>query len=503
MTQRPLRSIVVVGGGTAGWMAAAALGKVVGTGRVRITLVESEEIGTIGVGEATIPAILLFNRLLEIDEDAFVAATQATFKLGIEFVDWTRLGHRYFHNFGLLGAELRGGAAFSNYWLRWASGSGADDPLRFSAETVAARGGRFGRAGGQDGLPSINYAFQFDAAAYAAFLRDYAERRGVVRREGRVVEVERGDAGIEAIRLADGGRVAGDFFVDCSGMRGLLIGALEGTDYDDWREWLPNDRAIAVPCERGETTTPFTRATARGAGWQWRIPLQHRIGNGHVFSSPHMSDDEAAAILLGQLDGAPLAEPRTIRFTTGRRRRSWVGNCLAVGLSSGFLEPLESTSIHLVQAAIMKLLDYFPTRDSDPVLVDRFNDEMARLYEAIRDFLLAHYVVTERDDTAYWRGFRAMELPDTLREKLALFERRGEVLPKVGELFSETSWFAVLYGQGIRPVGWNPIADGLSDDQLALTMARIGEAIDRRVAGLPPHDRFVAGCCAASPPAGR
>ena len=500
--ETPVRDIVIVGGGTAGWMAAALLSKIAGTQAHNITLIESEEIGTVGVGEATIPAIQIFNKQLEIDEDEFVRETNATFKLGIEFVDWRRKGHTYFHNFGLFGAEILNGAPFVSYWLRWASLGGDPDHLRFSLESEAARVGKFGRAakspGGQ--APRVNYAFQFDAATYAAYLRRYSERRGVVRQEGRIVQVhQNAESGfIETVETQDGRRIGGDLFIDCSGFRGLLIeGALEA-GFDDWSEWLPNNRAAAVPCERVEETTPYTRATAHDAGWQWRIPLQHRTGNGYVFSDNFISEDEASSALLSRLDGRALADPKVLRFTAGRRRAHWVKNCVALGLSSGFLEPLESTSIHLVQAAISKLLDYFPHREFEPGAVRRFNDEMAALYDAIRDFLVAHYYVTEREDSPYWRYCRNMTIPDSLAEKLELFQARGQVLPKHGELFSETSWFAVLYGQGMEPRGYHPLANAMSEDDLNLTLSRIRSAIRQQLDQLPPHDRFIQQCCAAS-----
>ena len=338
------RDIVIVGGGTAGWMAAAALARCAGTQQHRITLIESEEIGTVGVGESTIPPIQLFNKLLGIDENEFVRETNATFKLGIEFIDWRRLGHSYFHNFGLLGADLRTGISFIQYWLRWAQSGGDPDQLRFSSEAEAARLGRFGRtppsAGGAQ--PNINYAFQFDASTYAAYLRRYSERRGVVRREGKVVNVrQNGETGyIEAVDMDDGAAIRGDFFIDCSGFRGLIIEQVYKAGFEDWSHWLPNDRAAAVPAERMAQPSPFTVARARDAGWQWRIPLQHRTGNGYVFCSSYISDDEAASDLVNSLEGTTLADPKILRFKAGRRKASWVKNCLALGLSSGFLEPL-------------------------------------------------------------------------------------------------------------------------------------------------------------------
>jgi len=503
MSESRIRDIVIVGGGTAGWMAAALLSKIVGTQANTVTLIESEEIGTVGVGEATIPPIRLFNNQLEIDENEFVRETNATFKLGIEFIDWRRLGHTYFHNFGLFGAELRNGAPFVSYWLRWVANGGDPNHLLFSLESEAAQLGKFGRAERQPGrqTPSVNYAFQFDAASYAAYLRRYSERRGVVRQEGRIVSVQQNsETGfIESVETQDGRKFAGDLFIDCSGFRGLLIEGTFKAGFDDWSEWLPNNRAAAVPCERVEETTPYTRVTAKQAGWQWRIPLQHRTGNGYVFSEQFISEDHATDRLLEALDGKRLADPKILRFVAGKRKASWIKNCVALGLAGGFLEPLESTSIHLVQAALTKLFDYFPHGGFDPKLIDRFNREMDFMYESIRDFLVAHYFVTERDDTPYWQYCRNLKIPDSLADKLELFRTRGQVLAANNELFSETSWFAVLYGQGLRPVGYHPIADAMSEDDLNLTLARIRSAIKQQLEQLPSHDGFIAQCCAAQP----
>ena len=494
MQDSRIRSIVIVGGGTAGWMAAAALAKVAGTQTHSITLVESEEIGTVGVGEATIPPILVYNQLLGLDEDEFIRETSATFKLGIEFVDWRRLGHRYFHHFGLFGADLKDRVSFAHYWLRWVQNGGNPDNLRFSSEAEAARLGKFARAASKRAeVPNINYAFQFDASRYAAYLRRFAEKRGVVRTEGRIVKVhQNGESGfIESVELTDGRRVSGDFFLDCSGFRGLLIEDTLKTGYDDWSQWLPNDRAVAVPCERVEDPHPYTRCTAYEAGWQWHIPLQHRTGNGYVYSSQFISEDEATAAVLSRLDGPALADPRTLRFLAGRRRRSWVKNCLSVGLSSGFLEPLESTSIHLIQVAVSKLLDLFPDRNCDPSIVDKFNREMDLLYESIRDFLIGHYKVTEREDTPYWAYCRNMSVPESVENKFRLFKVRGEVLAEPHDPFREVSWFAVLYGQGLIPQGYHPLADAMSEDNLTLTLSQIRAAIQQRVAALPSHQAFL------------
>jgi tryptophan halogenase len=499
----PITDVVIVGGGTAGWMTAAALAKSLATQRRRITLIESEEIGTVGVGESTIPPIQLFNRLLGIDEDEFVRETSATFKLGIEFVDWRRLGHRYFHNFGLLGADLKTGITFNHYWLRWMKGGGDPDPLLFSTEAELARVGKFGRTNAaQVGVqPTVNYAFQFDASSYARYLRRYSERRGVTRKEGKVVGVRQDPQTgyIQGVDMADGSAVNGEFFIDCSGFRGLLIEGAFKSGFQDWSHWLPNDRAAAVPAEGMAAPSPFTLARARDAGWQWRIPLQHRTGNGYVFCSEYVSEDEAAGQLVESLDGTAIADPKILRFKAGRRNRSWVKNCVAIGLSSGFLEPLESTSIHLIQAAISKLLDYFPARHVDTLLIERFNDEMALQYENVRDFIIAHFKVTERNDTPFWQYCRNMSIPDSLAHKIELFRTRGEVKPQLDELFSEVSWLAMLYGQGIVPESYHPVADTMSQDDLELTLARIRGAIKQRVAQLPLHKDFIASCCAARP----
>lgn len=495
MTVNPVRNIVIVGGGTAGWMAAAAMAKILGTETRSITLVESEEIGTVGVGEATIPPIIQFNQMLEIDEDEFVRETHATFKLGIDFTDWRRLNHRYFHQFGLFGAELRNGVAFTHYWMRWKETGAVPDITQFSAETIAAAEGRFGKAQPRAGrnVPNVNYAYQFDAASYAAFLRRYSEARGIVRKEGRIIEVElNGESGfIEAVKLSDGSRIAGDLFVDCSGFRALLIEQELQAGFEDWSHWLPNDRAVAMPCTIDKAPTPYTGSTAREAGWQWRIPLQHRTGNGYVFSSNFISEDEATAKLRSRLDGAPLAEPKLLRFKAGKRKRAWVKNCVALGLASGFLEPLESTSIHLIQVGIMRLFAFFPDLEFDPLLAKRYNDEMDLLYDGVRDFIIAHFKVTERDDTPYWNYCRTMAIPESLQAKLDLFAMRGEVVADPRTLFTEPSWFAVLYGQGLEPRAYHPVADALPEDQLDTNLRQIHGLIRGRVNELPSHGEYL------------
>ena len=499
MADQAISRIVIVGGGTAGWMTAAALAKVLGTNRHSITLIESEQIGTVGVGEATIPMIQLYNTVLGLDEDEFVRETNATFKLGIEFVDWRRLGHRYFHPFGLHGVDMDG-IGFLHFWMRWRRSGGSLDYPYFNAETEAARARRFQRVEGETGpmvMPNINYAFQFDASLYAAFLRRYAEKRGATRIEGKVVDVvQHAETGnIESLRLERGETIAGDLFIDCSGFRGILIEQVYEAGYDDWTHWLPANRAAAVPCESVDELIPYTRATAQEAGWQWRIPLQHRIGNGYVYSDQYISEDEAAAKLLERLDGKPLAEPRTLRFVTGRRRKTWINNCLAFGLASGFLEPLESTSIHLIQVAIAKLLAMFPKDGFNERVVNRFNEEMAFEYEHVKDFLIAHYKITEREDTPFWDYVRHMSIPESLEEKLDIFRARGEIMVKHDELFKETSWWAVLVGQGLEPESYHPVADAISEDELRLRLTKIRTGIKNRVDGMPDHKAFIRAHC--------
>ncbi len=513
MTPRPVRRIVIVGGGTAGWMSAALLSKSLGTQNFDITLVESEDIGTVGVGEATIPPIITFNEVLGIDEDEFVRETQATFKLGIDFVDWRAPGSRYFHPFGVFGQNMDG-IGFESYWLRLAGMGGNPDFGRFNVETMAARDNLFGRTAPNDtsGLPRVNYAFQFDAALYAAYLRRYAEKRGVVRREGTIVSVDQDPQTgfVTAVRLKDDRIVEGDLFIDCSGFRGLLIEQTLQSGYEDWSRWLPCNRAAAVPCERpmvakpggGEMPapiTPYTRSTAREAGWQWRIPLQHRTGNGYVYCSDYLSDDEACEKLLSRLDGKPLKDPKVLRFVTGHRKKVWNKNVLALGLASGFLEPLESTSIHLVQACLTRFISMMPRKEFNPVVIDEYNRYAVSEYVNVKDFLIAHYKITEREDTPFWARCRHMDIPDSLKARLEVFASQGHANVMQTELFKDTSWFAVLAGQGLIPRDYNPVADAISVDDLKVRLSRIRTQILDRVGKLPSHDAYIAARCAAPP----
>ncbi|HET9472679.1 MAG TPA: tryptophan halogenase family protein [Steroidobacteraceae bacterium] len=497
-----VKRIVIVGGGTAGWMAAVAIAKQAAGAGYSIELIESDEIGTVGVGEATIPPITEFNRNMQIDENDFMRATQASFKLAIEFVDWYRRGESYIHPFGFYGVQMHG-IYFHHFWLRHRMHGGGGVPEVFNQNIIASRLGRFGKAPPDDPqpIPFMPYAYHFDAGLYARFLRGIAEKLGVKRTEGKIVSVQQhGESGfIESVTLGDGRVVAGDLFVDCSGFRGLLIEQTLKAGYDDWSDVLPCDRALAVPCARIARTTPYTRATAREAGWQWRIPLQHRTGNGYVYCSQFLSEDEAASLLLSRLDGTALADPRPLRFVAGRRRQVWKKNVIAVGLASGFLEPLESTSIHLIQSMIARFLFFFPGHCFDQASIDKFNELARDEMEEIRDFLVLHYTATERDDTPFWRHCRAIPKPDSLRQRWEMYEQAGNIIIEAGTLFRESSWFAVYDGQGLRPKAYHPFADIPSNEELASRFARISRAVQQRVASYPLHDDYLRQNCAAPP----
>lgn len=490
-----IKTIVIVGGGTAGWMTAAALCRSLGTKNRRIILVESEQIGTVGVGEATIPPIMIYNNALGLNEVEFIKATKATFKLGIEFTNWKRKGHSYFHPFGMLGSDMEG-ISFMHYWLRWKKNNKESDFLKFSAEACAAREGRFAwvrQAPGPKMLPDLIYAYHFDAALFAKFLRGFSENLGGERIEGIVssVNLNPDDGYIESLTLDNGDKIKGDLFIDCTGFKGLLIEKALKVKYIDWSHWLPVDSAVAVPCQASEKIIPYTRSIAKDSGWQWRIPLQHRTGNGYVYSSKYCDAETAKLTLLEGLDGQPLAEPKHLHFKTGVREKAWVKNCVAIGLTGGFLEPLESTSIHLTQRAIHKLLSMFPAGEWDQRIIDKYNHQMFEEYNEVKDFLIAHYHITERDDTPFWRYVKNMDIPDSLRNKLETFKSRGEIVVDRDDLFRETSWFAVLMGQGLEPNYYHPIADAISDEQLEMRMSKIREAIKKRVDMLPEHGSFI------------
>ncbi len=499
---KPARRIVITGGGTAGWMTAAALARYLAPGSPgsawQVTLIESDAIGTVGVGEATIPPITLFNAGLGIDEAAFLAATHGSYKLGIEFAGWGAPDARYMHAFGPVGRPL-GLLGFHHYWRR-AQAAGKAGPLDdYVMNGVAARAGRYAPAGagagaGGGGAPDLVAAYHFDAGEYAAFLRTYAEAGGVVRAEGRIAGAVRDGASgdVTALVMDNGDQHAADLFVDCSGFSSLLLGRELATPFIDWSHWLPCDRAWAVPCGRADPLLPYTRATARRAGWQWRIPLTHRTGNGHVFCSGAMAEDEAAALLLANLDAPALGDPRLIRFQTGRRAQFWAHNVVGIGLSGGFLEPLESTSIHLIQSGIARLLQYLPAGPVPDADRAAFNQAMAAEFDQIRDFIILHYHANGRVGEAFWDQLRAMPLPDMLRAKLDLFATRG-IVPRSGdELFTEAAWVQVLIGQGHAPAGWHPLADAVSEADLAMVMHATRSGYARAAAQMPEHGAVLA-----------
>ena len=494
-----IRKVVILGGGTAGWMTAALLSKVLG-GQIAIELVESDDIGIIGVGEATIPPIQLVNSVLGIDEADFLRETKATIKLAIRFENWGGIGESYYHTFGAAGRNTAF-AAFHHFWNRARGlgfgGSYWDYDLNF----LSAEAGKFAPTRGNDPVWDMPYAYHFDSGLYGQFLRRYSEVRGVVRTEGMVADVVRpaGVGDIQALVLTDGRQVAGDLFIDCSGSRGVLIQQQLGTGFDDWSHWLPCDRAMAVPSERFAETLPFTRAIAHGAGWQWRIPLQHRNGNGLVYSSRHYSDDEAASILLGNLDSPALADPKIISFRTGRARRQWHRNVVAVGLSSGFLEPLESTSIYLIQSAITRLLHLFPHQGITPDLVNEYNRQSQIEMELIRDFIILHYHANARRDSPFWRDMRNLEVPERLARKIDLFRANGTLVQEQYDIFMEPSWVQVLMGQGILPEDHHPLADGPGEAELREQLAQLAQLKARPLAQLPSHDDYLRRMVAGAP----
>lgn len=499
-----INHIIIVGGGTAGWMAAAALARLKRGRELEITLIESEAIGTVGVGEATIPPFVEFNQMLEIDEREMLSEVQGSFKLGIQFENWNKIGDSYIHPFGAYGYSM-GGISFHHIWHKLAQG-GDNRPLQvFNVETMAAYFGKFMRSEDyqkqRDDLPPVNYAYHLDAGRYAAYLRKYAEHRGVVRREGKVIDVSLdGESGfVNSVTLDDGTEIAGDFFVDCSGFRGLLIEQALETGYDDWTHWLPCDRAVALPCKRedGSPPPPFTRATAHGAGWQWQVPLQHRNGNGHVYCSKFMEDQEALDILVGNIAGKPQADPNFLRFVTGRRKKFWNRNVVALGLSAGFMEPLESTSIHLINTGINKLISLISLDGVTPVQEDAFNRLTGKEYARIRDFLILHYNATSRDDSEFWNYVRTMDVPETLTEKVEVFKANGQIFREEDELFTETSWAAVMLGQGIEMSGHNAMADSMNQAETRKEIDEMEQSIRFLVQHMPGHGEYLTRYCPA------
>ena len=493
---KPIKRVVIAGGGTAGWLAASLMKKVLGKA-VDITLVESEVIGTVGVGEATIPPIRLVNQVLGIDEAQFLHDTKATIKLAIRFENWKTKGESYYHTFGAPGKSMAF-CHFHHYWVKARQQGLKDDLWDFDLNYHAAEAGRFAQINAKDPVVELPFAYHFDASLYAQYLRKLSENMGVVRKEGKISRVQRfTDSGfIQALHLESGDVVEGDLFVDCTGFKGLLIEEALGAGYDDWSHLLPCDSAIAVPSERHEKTAPYTRSIAHDAGWQWRIPLQHRNGNGHVYSSRYISDEQACDTLLSNLDTKPLGDPKLIKFTTGRRRKQWYKNVVAVGLSSGFLEPLESTSIHLIQSAIVRLIQLFPHNGFAPSLETEYNKQSELEFEQIRDFLVLHYTVNERTDSAFFNDMRNITLPDSLAHKIALFKESGNLLREQNDLFLESSWLQVLYGQGITPKDYHGLVDSVPEVQLNQMLKRLLEIKKEPIAKLPTHDEYINGMVA-------
>ncbi len=500
---RPVRQLVIVGGGTAGWMTAAALARLLPRDSYRICLVESEAIGTVGVGEATVPHLRFFNQLLGLDEQEFMRATQATYKLGIELCDWGKLGDSYINPFSVYG-QSREGIAFHHYWLR-AQAEGCPFALgEFSPGVVAAYAQKFAYPARDPQAPmaKYSYAFHLDASLYANCLRDYSEARGVVRVEGKINAIACApDTGeITQLQLDSGEQLAGDFFIDCSGFSSLLLGKTLNVGYEDWSQWLICDSAVAVPSRYSGEALPYTRAIARTAGWQWQIPLQQRAGNGYVFSSRHLDAADAQAFLLKNLPGEPLAQPRLLKFCSGRRVKSWHKNTVAIGLASGFLEPLESTSIYLIQAAIMKLVEVFPRFVDEPLLADEYNRDLAMEYERVRDFLILHYHATQRADSEFWNYCRTMDIPASLQQKIDLFLTQGEVESYSRGMFLEPSWVALYLGQGLQPKAFHPGARQLSSAQLQQWLAAYRLYLRQQVQAMPGHAQALQNLAASNQP---
>ena len=486
-----IRKVIIAGGGTAGWMSAALLSRTLGK-VLDIQLVESDVIGTVGVGEATIPTLVRFHQLLKVKEQEFMAATQATFKLGIGFESWRDVGEDYIHSFGDTGRD-HWSAGFQHFWLKGRQRGLAGDFGDYCLELKAALESRFAHIPS----PGINYAFHIDATLYAQYLRRFSEKLGVRRVEGKIVEVgTHAESGyIESLTLDSGQRLEGDLFIDCTGFHGLLIERTLNTGYEDWSHWLPCNSAVAVQTRSVGPAIPYTRSIAREAGWQWRIPLQHRTGNGIVYCNHFVDDDRAKSTLEDNLEGESLTEPRTIRFRPGSRREHWRRNCVAIGLSSGFIEPLESTSIHLIQRGIIRLLQTFPLNGIKQSDIDEFNQQTRFELEHIRDFIVLHYKVTNRRDTPFWLHCRRMEIPDSLRHRIDLFRETGRVFRVPTELFAENSWIQVMLGQGIVPEQYHPVVDVMSDDELDRFLREIKSRVDNAVAQLPQHDVYVEQYC--------
>lgn len=493
-TNNLVKSIVIVGGGSAGWMTAAALSSLLNPAAIQITLIESEQIGTVGVGEATIPDIINFNALLGIDEADFLKATNGTFKLGIEFNDWGNVGDSYFHPFGPHGVDMNG-IDFHQYWMRYKETNPNSVIEEFSLSAIASRSAKFAMPANdpRSVLSQLRYAYHFDATAYAKYLRHYAELRGVKRIEGKIVNVSQSDESgfITDVELENGERVEGELFFDCSGFRALLLDGALGVGFEDWAHWLPCDTAQAVACERTGDLLPYTKSTAKTAGWQWRIPTQHRTGNGHIYSSSEMNDEAAIESLLADLDGPVIGSPRKIRFRTGCRQKFWEKNCIAIGLSGGFLEPLESTSLFLIQEGISKFISLFPSRDMPETVRDEYNRQLTKKFEQVRDFIILHYKATERDDSDFWNYCRTMSIPDSLTQKMELFREAGRVFRYEDELFSKPSWVAVLLGQNIRPRSIDPIVTSVEFSDILRSLESMKTAMNGATSQMQSHEAFL------------
>ncbi len=494
LAQQKIKKVVIVGGGTAGWMAAASLSKLIGRD-LDISLIESDQIGTIGVGEATIPTFFALHQLLKINEAEFLSEVQGTIKLGISFENWKNKGEDYIHAFGYTGQSCWA-AGFQHFWLKGKTLGISEEYSCYSPELMAAKANKFGLLKQN----ALNYAYHIDASLYAKFLRRLAEKNNVTRIEGKIITVNQADDGdIKSVQLESGLTIDGDLFIDCSGFAALLIDKTLGTEYEDWSHWLPCDRAVAVQTKSVSPPIPYTRSIARECGWQWRIPLQSRVGNGLVFSSEHMSEDEATSALLNNVEGETLTTPRVIKFRTGQRTVQWNKNCVALGLSGGFLEPLESTSIHLIQRGIIRLMQMFPLSGITEADRDEFNRQMSDEYNFIRDFIIMHYHVTERTDTEFWRHCKNMDIPDSLDHRLRLFKDSGRVFQGEGDVFGENSWTQVMLGQGLTPEQYHPIVNMMSDNELERFLKGNRASVDNTLKQLPTHQQFIAQYCPAKP----
>ncbi|WJG09541.1 tryptophan halogenase family protein [Aliiglaciecola sp. LCG003] len=489
---KTIKNIVIAGGGSAGWIAAAALAKQMGS-VVKVTLVESEEIGTVGVGEATIPPMRVFHKLLGIDEREFMRATSATFKLGIQFENWGQRNDSYIHSFGMTGKESFI-APFHHFWLYAKEQGIAKEFGKYCFELEAAKVDKFATSDNAN----VNYAYHLDSSRYATFLRDYSESRGVKRIEGKISQVNKDPTSghISSLELESGELVEGDFFIDCTGFRGLLIEQSLNTGYEDWSHWLPCDRAIAVQTESVAEPRPITRSIAHDSGWQWRIPLQHRVGNGLVYCSQYLTDEEAKNTLLNNIEGKMLTEPRVIKFRTGQRRKHWNKNCLALGLSSGFVEPLESTSIHLIMMGIVRFLRLFPNGEISDSVIDEYNQQAKDEIEKIRDFIILHYHVTQRQDSPFWQYCKNMDIPASLAHRIKLFSEHAHAFQADGELFRVDSWTQVMLGQGIMPKQFHPSVTAMPVGELQRFLQGIENSISKGLEQLPSHSQFIAKYCA-------